>query len=286
MSSEVLSPATGLSLKCMEIWGGNEATNSVIAAAGIDGWVVSQPYGGDESGGDMHFVSTCGAGEIARFMIADVSGHGKAASEMAVKLRRLMRKHINRLDQTRFARDLNREFASLAQEETFATALLASYYGPTEHLIICNAGHPPPLWYHAERGEWSFLRHTTSERAKTIANLPLGVIEPTDYHQFAVPVEVGDLVLIYTDALIEASDTDGRQLGGDGLLAQVQRLDPADPDAFCDSLLSEIAAYRGHASADDDATAVLLRPNGQRAPRQSIGEMIKVMGKMLGLVRV
>lgn len=64
---------------------------------------------------------------------------------MAIQLRRLMRNHMNRLDQTRFIRDLNREFVALADKGMFATALMASYYAPTEHLVVCNAGHPRPF---------------------------------------------------------------------------------------------------------------------------------------------
>ena len=129
-------------LECMEIWGGNRAVDRAIAVTGIDVWVVSQPYGGDTHGGDVYFVSSCGAGKIARFALADVAGHGVTVGDLGAKLRRLMRKHLNRLDQTRFARDLNKEFATLSREDTFATALLASYFAPTDHLIICNAGHP------------------------------------------------------------------------------------------------------------------------------------------------
>lgn len=42
-----------------------------------------------------------------------------------------------------------------------------------------------------------------------MANLPLGIIEPTPYAQFAVPLQPDDLVVLYTDALIETRDPQG-----------------------------------------------------------------------------
>ena len=286
MSATVAAKAASRRLECMEVWGGNEATDNTIAVSGLDAWVVSEPYGGDTSGGDIHFASTCGAGKIARFTVADVAGHGRSASDLAFELRRLMRKHINRLDQTRFARDLNKGFVVLANEGTFATALLASYYAPTDHLIICNAGHPPPLWYRSRVGAWLPLGHSMPERCEEANNLPLGVIEPTSYYQYAVRLEVGDLVLIYSDAVIEAANPAGELLGNDGLLEQVIRIDAAHPEAFCHALLEAISSYRNDAPAEDDVTLVLLHHNGGRPPRQSIGEMVKMMGKMFGLVKV
>ena len=286
MSAKATVETPSHRLECMEIWGSNRATDSAVAVSGIDTWVISEPYRGEVAGGDMHFVSTCGGGKIARFAVADVAGHGRAASDMAVKLRRLLRKHINRLDQTRFARDLNREFVLLAQENVFATALLASYFAPTDHLIVCNAGHPQPLWYRSRLETWQPLEHTMTERSQEVVNLPLGIIEPTRYYQFAVRLEADDLVLIYSDAAIEVDNPDGEPLGSQGLLEQVGGIDAGHPETFCHALLGAISSYRNNAPAADDVTLLLLHHNGGRPPSQSIGEMIKVMGKMLGLVKV
>jgi hypothetical protein len=65
-------------LQCMEIWGGNRAAREWVSVTGIDAYVFSLPYGGQSSGGDIHYVSLCGGGKIARFAVADVSGHGDA----------------------------------------------------------------------------------------------------------------------------------------------------------------------------------------------------------------
>ena len=56
-----------------------------------------------------------------------------------------------------------------------------------------------------------------------VANLPLGLIDETSYDQVEVALDKGDLVVFYTDALIEAGDEAGQFLGEQGLLEIVAR---------------------------------------------------------------
>ena len=97
-------------LQCLEVWGGNEPRSSAVSVAGLDVWVWSDPIAGAARGGDLYYISTCGAGRISRFAIADVSGHGDEADAMAQTLLKLMRQYINTPDQSNFAMALNREF--------------------------------------------------------------------------------------------------------------------------------------------------------------------------------
>lgn len=270
----------------MEIWGGNEAEDAALSVPGLDVWVRSQPQPGHASGGDIHYVSMCGSGRITRFAVADVSGHGEQASDVARMLRSLMRRYINTVDQARFVRALNREFSRAAEDGMFATAVLATYFAPNDHLVLVNAGHPAPLWYRAESKTWQSLVPTLPDRARRLANLPLGVITPTQYAQFAVQLAKGDLVLIYTDSFTEARSPDGRLLGEEGLLALVSKLDPVDPPAFRDALMRAVETHRGGAPADDDLTLLLLHHNAANPPWPGFGEVLRTIGKMMRLIRV
>ncbi len=286
MSATTVEQEEAKRLSCMEIWGGNEAVDSALSVPGIDAWVFSEPYGKEASGGDIHYASMCGHGAISRFTIADVAGHGQVVGEVATDLRKLMRKHINRLDQSRFARSINGEFAKLSQEGTFATALLTTYFAPTDHLLVCNAGHPPPLWYRASQGKWQPLKEDDPANIERLSNLPLGIIEPTEYCQFAVKLELNDLVLLYTDSLIEAINSRQEQLGEEGLIEIAKTIDTNNPHDFGKRLLESLAAYRDNQPADDDVTFILLHHNAVNPPEQSFGEKLVIIGKMLGLVKV
>jgi serine phosphatase RsbU (regulator of sigma subunit) len=274
------------SMQCMEIWGGNRAVDSAVSVPGIDAWVFSQPYAEGTTGGDIHYVSMCAGGNISRFVVADVAGHGDAVGHLAASLRALMRRHINKLDQSRFARALNEEFSTSAEQGVFATAILATYFAPKDCLVVCNAGHPPPLWYRAAKRSWEWMEHDIPDRAESLWNLPLGIIAPTEYHQFAVPLAKDDLVLVFTDSLIEAENPDGEQLGREGLRKIVGGIETAPPGTFCRMLLEAIDLYRGNEPPKDDLTVLLLRHNAGNPPIPSVGEMVRVVGKLLHLVDV
>ena len=70
-------------LHCMEIWGGIEPVEPTVRTPGLDLWVFSQPFEGDEQGGDVHYVTLCGGGLITRIVVADVSGHGSSVAEFS-----------------------------------------------------------------------------------------------------------------------------------------------------------------------------------------------------------
>jgi phosphoserine phosphatase RsbU/P len=94
-------------MQCMEVWGGSQLTARGVAFGGLDAWVYSKPYGNAQHGGDVYYASSCATGRIARLLLADVAGHGHSVASTAADLRTLMRRFVNRLDQSEFVRLLN-----------------------------------------------------------------------------------------------------------------------------------------------------------------------------------
>ena len=268
--SPTAPPEAPYSLQCLEILGGNQVVQHALASPGLDVWIDSRPCGGAR-GGDLHYVSTCGSGRVTRFVVADISGHGPDLNEFARWLRKRVRKHINLLDQTRFARALNKDFADKVGNENFATVLLATYFAPTHHLIVCNAGHPRPLWYSHLAGRWQYLDQAAASagpsirtervryRLSRVANLPLGIIEPTEYRQFAAKLATGDVVIIYTDAMTEARNPAGEMLHERGLLELAQRT------------AEQIPSTSGEAEAPARGTGAAASPVSHLARRQPNG---------------
>src|SRR4029079_2161444 len=159
-------------MQCMEVWGGSQLTSRGVAFGGLDAWVYSKPYGNAQHGGDVYYASSCATGRIGRLLLADVSGHGTPVAATAADLRTLMRRFVNRLDQTEFVRLLNKQFAVRSKAGTFATAIVAPFFEPSRRMTICNAGHPRPLIYRAAQKKWDFLGHEGKAGA-TPSNIPL-----------------------------------------------------------------------------------------------------------------
>jgi serine phosphatase RsbU (regulator of sigma subunit) len=240
----------------MEIWGGNRAADAGVSTPGLDLWVYSRPHEHAAGGGDVHYVSLCDDGAITRFILADISGHGASVDRLARSLRDLMRRNINRKSQGRLIKALNREFATLAQMNHFATAVVGTYLTSGDTLTVANAGHPRPFWWHADSGEWTILSDET-----VTGNLPLGIDELTPSSHVQMNLSKGDLALFYTDALIESTDPFGKALGEAGLFELVRKLDPTVPTAFPAALISSLDRCRNGKPADDDLTFLFLHHN-------------------------
>lgn len=272
-------------LQCMDIWSGNHSVTSNVVTPGLELSVYSRPFGGESRGGDVHYVSLCASGYITRMLLADVSGHGEAVAETSQQLRSLVRRFMNSFSQTRLVREINREFTALTQSSRFATAIVATYLANGSRLVLCNAGHPRPLWYQKRTGQWSFVNQDLIGTGR-VANLPLGFDSATSYQQFSLTMEEGDLFILYTDALTEARNAEGKLLGEAGLLKLIQELPTSNARELNDQLLTSLASYSNDQPAEDDITLLVMRYNksGWRLP--SLGEKLNAYAKLLRLKSV
>ena len=247
-------------MECMEVWSGSQLTARGVVFGGLDAWVYSKPHGEAQRGGDVYYASSCAAGRVSRLLLADVSGHGTTVAAIAADLRTLMRRFVNRWDQTEFVRLLNHRFSALSKTGTFATAIIGTFFSPDRRLILCNAGHPRPILYRASQEEWSLLGGHAHLPGPS--NLPLGITDIAEYEHFDVALEPGDCVVAYTDALIESSDADGEMLGEEGVLRILKLLGDVKPEKLIDALLGEIAERYPENLSDDDVTVLIVRANG------------------------
>ena len=245
---------------CMEVWGGIEPVDTAVQLPGLDCWVYARPYAESGAGGDIHYLSSCATGRINRLLLADVSGHGTQVAQTAIMLRDLMRQYVNYLDQTKFVEALNDQFVDLASAGTFATAIIATYFAPTGHLTLCNAGHPSPLYYKQSENRWSLL-------APDQASLPLGIEKVSNYEQYTVKLKPGDLVLCYTDSFIESYKNADDFVGMDGLLEVATGISEPEPSRFIAGMVKSLQQLHPKNLDNDDVTAMLFRAvKTQRIP--------------------
>jgi phosphoserine phosphatase RsbU/P len=271
-------------LQCMDVWSGNHFVEHETATPGLELFVYSEPYDGATGGGDVHYVSRCAGGSVTRLVVADVSGHGSAVEETSEMLRGLMRRYINAKNQRSLVRSLNREFTQLTRIGRFATAVIATYLNHRQRFSIVNAGHPRPLWRQASSGRWSFIDQELVQLGR-VSNLPLGIDDEVAYQQFGVPVGDGDIVVFYTDALIEAVDPRGEQLGEAGLLELANRTTATTARDGARAILDGVRGFRRGAPAGDDVTLLAIRFARELRCRPSLTERLGSMARLVGLKR-
>jgi sigma-B regulation protein RsbU (phosphoserine phosphatase) len=247
---------------CMEIWGGNKSIDKDFQTPGLEFSIFSQPCSNAKAGGDVIYTSQCASGRITRIVLADVSGHGQLASKTANDLRDLMRKYINYIQQSKFVESMNHKFNVLQTDEHFATAVVMTYFQPTRILQLSNAGHPPPLYYSSTKGSWSFI-YQPRDKQEEMDDIPLGILPSTCYSSEKVKLSVGDVILTYSDALIECPFHDGTLLGTDGLFNLVTKLEISqDSNSIVHELMDMIIESTGSKiSNGDDTTITVLKVN-------------------------
>jgi phosphoserine phosphatase RsbU/P len=246
-------------LACAETWAGNERTASLVELPGLTAWVHSVPAGTGDAGGDVHYVSVCPNCIITRVALADVSGHGKCVASLGEKLRDLMHRYLLEMGQVGLMQDLNQAARQELSDVDYATMVAVGWHGRRGLLVLTNAGHPPPFWFRAARDEWRWLETQRPSERGRLAGVPLGLLANVNYERTIVKPQVGDLVVLYTDGVSEATNPGGEELGRDGLMNLARELDSSSAEAFGTELTSALRGFRGGAEAADDETIIVMQ---------------------------
>lgn len=252
-------------LKCAETWASSQSGSSVALLPGLSVWVYSKAFGASDAGGDVHYISVCPSCIVSRVALADVSGHGLAVESMGTKLRELMQIYLASLDQTRLMSDLNEAVRQELDGIHYATMVAIGFHGRRGLLVMTNAGHPPPLWYRADRGAWEWLEPQRAQPTSRIRGTPLGLLPNISYPRIIVKPKPGDLIVLYSDGISEATNSDGQELGRDQLMTRARALRSTAAETFGLQLVDAINEFRGHRAPEDDETIIVLQPFPQQS---------------------
>ncbi|MFD8984275.1 PP2C family protein-serine/threonine phosphatase [Streptomyces sp. NPDC059564] len=219
-----------------------------------------------ELGGDLYAAART-AHHSTRLLIGDVRGSGLGAISNTALLLGAFRAAAHRqATLPRLAVHLDAAFRwdtsqwrSQTEQDTiedFATAMLLDIpdHDPVVHLISC--GHPPPLILRGNR-----LIPLVAEAS----HLPIGLggaFGIADYDVQTFPFEAGDLMLLYTDGVIEARNTDGRFYP---FTERAPQWTTDEPGELLRHLQADLLAHV-HAHLDDDAAVVAIRRTASAPP--------------------
>jgi len=246
-----------LRLVCTEVWGGNRAIDAPVELPGARGHIYSRPCRGGR-GGDIHYLSVCGSGLIARICVADVVGHGEAVAQLSAEIHRLMRRYMNWLDQRRILRQLNRRLTRIGFK-ALTTAVAVTYYPPRRRLSVSYAGHPPAWLYRSVEERWvAVVAGERRWRGRREVDLPLAVTADTIFTRQTLRVMNGDRLVIVTDGVLEAPDGAGGRLNAEGferLLHQARRGAPVE---IVDAVVAAVGPQDAGAALHDDMTVLVL----------------------------
>jgi len=104
-----------------------------------------------------------------------------------------------------------------------------------------NAGHNPPI----------VIRGGDSITWLEAGAPPVGVFGDTAYKARVVQVNPADLIVAYTDGVVEAGNTAGQEWGVRGLLAAVAACQMRQPDRIVQAAFIALDEFSGDTQTDD-----------------------------------
>jgi len=215
----------------------------------FDGFEVGRAYeaGTGLMAGDFYDLTPTGPKRLAA-VIGDVSGHGIEPSITAFQVKYLLRVFLRQYrDPAQALEELNAVISAQTNSEEFVSLCLVVFDQVAGTLRYASAGHPPAWLWHD--GEVRPLRSTG----------PLLTLNPkAAYTSREVPLDPGDLLLLYTDGLAEAR-AGGHLFGEERIAAHVRRDPGMGADVLCKSLLAAARDFATGPIRDDVAILAIRR---------------------------
>jgi sigma-B regulation protein RsbU (phosphoserine phosphatase) len=188
--------------------------------------------------------------------IGDVSGKGIPAGLLRAFVRPILRQVAPLCASPgETLTHLNRILCGVRLDALYLTLFLGWLDPATGSLVYASAGHPPPIRITAAGAR------PTGRPTGPI----LGILDARTYETGRIDLAPGDLLMLYTDGVSEASRRRGRPLGTDGLATLLDRAFQATPEEISRSVLAEVERIeRGRAG--DDATVLTLQVTAAPEP--------------------
>ncbi len=186
-------------------------------------------------------------------VIADVAGKGvpaallmsatAAAVQLEVSEKRDMLEVVNRL---------NNGIHSVSDGDRYVTLLLADIDALSRSLRYINCGHNPALL---------FRRNTRDVVRMNSSCLPLGMFDNVSCEIDRADLTAGDLLVMYTDGITEAENSQGEEFGLERLSAVIRRDSLLSAKELTDNIFQSAAEFCREVGFSDDATVLIVKCN-------------------------
>src|SRR6266496_836192 len=183
-------------------------------------------------------------------MIADVAGKGVPAALLMAFLRASLRaaSHIGYAPHISMAK-VNYLLWESIERNQFVTAFYGILDATNGTLAYANAGHNPPLLVDADG----------NARFEERGGVPLGMFRDSRYYEYFATIEPGQVLVLYTDGVTEATNPSGAEYGRDRLVDAVRRGRPLSAREMIDFIHNEVITWTEGRGATDDVTFFIVK---------------------------
>lgn len=213
----------------------------------IDLFAVLKPA--ESIGGDLYdyyFIDN----DHLLITIGDVSGKGIPASLFMAIASTLIKSNSNMLSSHEIIENVNRELGDRNPNQYFLTLFIGVLDIKTGMMDYCNAAHNYPYILHTDG---------TVQTLSKSHGIPLGIYKNRTYKSNTVELQFGDLILLYTDGVINSRDSGGTHYGIEKLKSNIQSMGDFTAKEVVTRLLQSIMIYEGENQQSDDISLMALK---------------------------
>lgn len=183
-------------------------------------------------------------------IVGDIAGKGLSAgiwqAHMMGLIQRCARKHS---DPAVAVAEVNRELCQDSGEPPLTALFFARLYPERGELVYCNAGLPAPL----------LLRHSKYVERLGEGGPMLGAVPEATYDSGSVRLNLGDMLLAYSDGVTECRNSQGEEFEMDRLSSAANMLSGASANQTLFSTLAAVLDFADACSPEDDVTLLVVR---------------------------
>ncbi|MCU0846972.1 MAG: SpoIIE family protein phosphatase [Spirochaetes bacterium] len=206
-----------------------------------------------EMGGDFYDVRMIGEDRLA-LLIADVSGHGISAAFICSMLKVVYEFHLgSALRPAELMRGIAGAMYSYCGGQ-FITALYALIDFKSGNMTLSNAGHWPVRIWRPGRG-------TFVEPGRPPKGMPIGWLKDDEYGSQTAGISEGDVIIFYTDGVIEAKNSDDKLFGEENFIEIIRGNSHSGSEKLADAVISGLMKWSGGSidrGLNDDVTLIVV----------------------------
>lgn len=193
--------------------------------------------------------------------LGDICGKGISAALLMANLQATLRSNVlvrgaspradeadGKGDVASIVKVVNQQIYNFTSANKFSTFFYAVYDDLHSTLTYCNAGHNPPLFF--SQGEF---------RRLTTGGTVVGIFPDAEFEQEKVPLQSGDLLVAYTDGIVESVNEYGEEFGEKRLIDLVRGKRDLPADKMQNAIVDEVLSWAFEEERDDDMTLIVAK---------------------------
>lgn len=186
--------------------------------------------------------------------IGDVCGKGVAASLIMAMCRANLRgRTFENLSPASVLHEVNRMIFPDIKEDLFVSLLYLILERGSNEVTLARAGHEPPILYRKATGTLELI-----EPPGLAAGIDEGPVFKRSVKDHRFQMESGDILLLYTDGIIESENRNGDEYGIERLSQAVETYSKSSSEDLVNSITREITEFSNGMPQTDDITLIAI----------------------------